>query len=129
MFGAASTSGTVLKNIALKMYSRGMLNNSSDYHPEEPKVTKPTIYASTPGGKVEHLRQGLSFTGYRYFSPKNSGKGMPNVVGCSLRDAINALESAGVDVKFTGSGYVVAQSISPGTAFSPGTRITLSLAQ
>ena len=30
--GAARSSGTVLKNVALKLYSLGMLNNISDFH-------------------------------------------------------------------------------------------------
>lgn len=132
LMGAASTSGTVLKNIALKMYSRGMLENTSDYREGDHKPTKPTLYASKPGGNVEHLRKGLDFTGYRYFPEKNSTaghKGMPNVIGHSLRDAINLLEIAGANVTFRGSGYVVAQSVSPGAKFSPGTKVLLTLAQ
>ncbi len=132
LMGAASTSGTVLKNIALKMYSRGMLDNTSDYRDGEHKLTKPTLYASQPGGSVEHLRKGLDFVGYRYFPEKNSSeehKGMPNVIGHSLRDAINLLEVAGANVTFHGSGYVVAQSVSPGSKFAPGTKVLLTLAQ
>lgn len=128
MFGAASTSGTVLKNIALKMYSRGMLDNASDYHPEEPVSSRPTLYATTPGGRVEHLRNGLAFKRYRYFNPTKRPSGMPNVVGHSLRDAIHILEEAGVNVDFRGAGYVTAQSVSPGSPVGPRSRVTLTLA-
>lgn len=54
---------------------------------------------------------------------------MPGVIGYNLRDAINMLESAGVDVSFRGSGYVVSQSIAPGASFKPGQRVMLTLAQ
>ena len=129
MFGAASTSGTVLKNIALKMFSRGMLQNSSDYHPEKPVVSRPTLYAASAPKRHARIRESLGIPHVKKFNPGTTGKGMPSVVGYNLRDAINMLESAGANVTFSGSGYVVAQSIAPGTAFKPGTKVSLTLAQ
>lgn len=129
MFGAASTSGTVLKNIALKMYSRGMLENSSDYRDCEPKDTRPTLYAMTRRERVSHVRERLNMGPMRYFEPRKHPAGMPSVVGYNLRDAIHLLEKSGVDVRVNGSGYVIAQSAAPGSRIIPGQAVTITLAQ
>lgn len=44
-----------------------------------------------------------------------SDKLMPNLVNCSVRDAINALTRMGVKYKINGSGIVINQSITPGS--------------
>jgi cell division protein FtsI/penicillin-binding protein 2 len=44
-----------------------------------------------------------------------SGKLMPDLVNCSVRDAINALTRMGVKYKINGSGIVINQSITPGS--------------
>lgn len=129
MFGAASTSGTVLKNIALKMFSRGMLMNSSDYRSGDTPDSRPTLYAATKESRHKKIRENLSIANVKKFTPKKHYDGMPGVIGYNLRDAINMLESAGVDVSFRGSGYVVSQSIAPGASFKPGQRVMLTLAQ
>ena len=56
-FGAASTSGQVLRNVALKLYSRGMLDNSSDYRAEQPKTDPPTLYATASRGRHKTVRE------------------------------------------------------------------------
>ncbi len=129
MFGAASTSGTVLKNIALKMFSRGMLGNSSDYRDCEPKDTRPTLYATAKPSSVQFVRDRLKMGPMRYFKPRKHIEGMPGVVGYNIRDAIHLLEQAGVDVSVRGSGYVIAQSVPAGSRITPGQRVTLTLAQ
>ncbi len=65
----------------------------------------------------------------KYFEPGNHKSGVPSVLGYNLRDAINVLESAGLEVDFNGTGYVVAQSISPGSTLRPGSRVRLTLNQ
>ena len=52
---------------------------------------------------------------------------VPNVVGMGLRDALYCLESAGLRVKFSGSGKVAKQSITPGTAIEEDTMIEIEL--
>lgn len=47
-----------------------------------------------------------------------SGKLMPDLVNCSVRDAINALTRMGVKYKINGSGIVINQSIKPGSKIS-----------
>lgn len=127
--GAAATSGTVLKNIALKMYSRGMLNNSSDYRENPAEGSRPTIFASKTDGRYSLIKAGLDIPAIRHFAtPAATPLGtIPSVVGLGLRDAIVTMEQAGYAVSFTGSGYVSAQNPSPGTRFMPGGKVHLSL--
>ncbi len=47
--------------------------------------------------------------------------------GLSVREAVVTLESAGYNVKFTGSGFVHTQSPSPGTLAGRGAVINLAL--
>lgn len=127
-FGAATTSGQVLRNIALKLYSRGMLGNSSDYNETTAEVNGPTFYA-TPGNKrYENLRTELSLPSRRGLkSPEAVSQGIPNVKGYGIRDAIVALERAGYNVSITGTGFVRSQSPSAGTKAPAGTEVALNL--
>ena len=57
MFGAASTSGQVMKNIAVKMYSRGLLGNSSDYTQGATGISRAQLYGSTSPTRHKSVRQ------------------------------------------------------------------------
>lgn len=133
-FGAASTSGTVLKNIALKMYSRGMLDNSSDYHTASPQAPAVPVMLASSNQRVSFLRNSFDIGKVRHFTPADckpadNRQTVPSLMGCSLRDAIVSMESLGIDVTFSGSGYVTAQSIPPGSAATAGQKIHLTLHQ
>ena len=108
-----------------------MLNNHSDYHgnPDEP-VTPPTFYASTDD-RINRLRNDYGIDKVKHYvnRHKSAQAQVPSVVGYSLRDAINKLENMGVDVSFTGSGYVVSQSLAPGTSIREGSKVHLTLKQ
>lgn len=55
-------------------------------------------------------------------------KGMvPDVTGMTFRDAIYLLEKEGLSVEHSGRGRVIAQSLTPGTRFSKGSRINIKL--
>lgn len=54
-------------------------------------------------------------------------KGVPNVVGLGLKDALYVLESKGLQVTASGYGSVLSQSIKPGQEFREGQIITLNL--
>lgn len=127
--GAASTSGEVLKNIAERLYSRGMLGNSSDYRAETPRTDPPTLYATSAPGRQERVRHALSVTGQRHrlAQPATVSSGVPDVRGYGLRDAVATLEQAGYNVAFHGAGYVSAQHPAPATAARRGATVTLSL--
>lgn len=129
-FGAASTSGTVLKNIALKMFSRGMLDNHSDYKADGISQSVPTLYASIDEECRDNVCSGLGLKSVKCFStPESIDSGMPDVVGLGVREAISVLEQAGLEVNFKGSGYVRSQSPLAGTNVGRGTKAMLTLAE
>ncbi|MCM1077003.1 MAG: transpeptidase family protein [Bacteroides sp.] len=129
-FGAATTSGQVLRNIALKLYSRGMLGNSSDYRGLTPSSVAPTFYASAAGRKAyDNVRSDFAIPSHRALkAPVTTAAGtVPDVKGYGLRDAVVALENAGFNVHYTGSGYVKSMSPGAGSHQQKGSLVTLSL--
>lgn len=131
LMGAASTSGQVLKNIAVKMYSRGMLDNSSDFRAGcEGQVASPHVFNTSN----KEAGKGLStLAGLRISQGENAGKisrgVVPSVTGMGLREAVVRLEQAGFNVRVHGSGgYVARQSKAAGEKMSPGKTVELTLA-
>lgn len=133
-FSAAQSSGVVVKNIALKLYARGLLGNESTYQVDtdaqgnvvEHTTTTPILF--TPAANTELASQ-LGIKSHKNASPgKQPEGGVPNVKNMSVRNAIARLESVGLNVKFRGSGIVAAQSLPAGSNFKRGDVIMLSLA-
>ena len=127
---ANRTSGQVVKNMALKMYSRGMLDNASTYTQQRSESTP--ILAGSTKGDASSLGRRLGAESVKTIKtepPYNniSVKAMPNVMGYDAPTAIRILEQQGVNVRLQGSGRVVAQSIPPGTSLKKGSVITLTL--
>ena len=60
-------------------------------------------------------------------STMRQGKGVPNVQGMGLRDAVYLLEMSGLTVKAVGRGFVKKQSLSPGVAIEKGASIQIDL--
>lgn len=129
--GAARSSGIVLKNVALKMYSRGLLGNVSDYRAETKQdKTSGVIYASKNAKSSERVKKEFNLGKMKNFrEPKIPAEGVPGVVGLGLKDAISILESKGLYVKFSGNGYVHSQSLASGSKYKKGDIITLTLKQ
>ena len=131
--GAGACSGMVLKNIALKMYARGLLGSMPDYTEtvkDQPKDGKsyPTLFASMADNKANNIRRGLGIEKpHTYARPQRIEKGVPNVIGLNVREAIKMLEDAGLNVSFTGSGMVTGQSLAAGSQYARGQRINLRL--
>ncbi len=125
--------GQVLKNVAYKLYSRGMLDNESDYMAAgSANDNSPTIYASHNSKRSATLCREYGITHPRVISPPaitTRPSAVPDVRGLGVREAVVILETAGLNVRFTGSGYVSSQSIAPGTLVAPGEKITLNLIQ
>lgn len=130
-FGAATTSMQVLRNVALKLYSRGLLDNSSDYRDNGPSADAPTFFASVPSGSFNRLRSEFSIPSRKSLkTPQKVAKGeIPDVKGYGLREAIVAIENAGYNVDYSGSGYVRSMSPAPGGRHPRGTRVKLTLAR
>ena len=130
MFGAASTSGQVMRNIALKMYSRGMLDNASDYTANPAPQSRPMLYGSTQQGRHKAIRDAAGIKQEVHPrapqpQPRNT---VPSVLGLGIREAVVTLEKAGYNVHVQGSGYVRQQTPAAGEPVARGTRVTLSMA-
>lgn len=86
---------------------------------------KTTGTASSPSqlwGICEPTGLGLSLT------PQVTETGqMPDLTGMGARDAVYALQSAGLKANITGAGRVVDQSIEPGTPVAKGAKVDLTL--
>jgi len=129
MFGAASTSGQVMKNIAVKMYSRGLLGNSSDYSQGATGIARAQLYGSVNNQRHKAVRRAAGITSESHpASPRHMPEGtVPSVLGLGLREAVVALEGKGYDVRFNGTGYVRQQIPAEGTPLKPGSEVTLAL--
>lgn len=123
-----TTSGRVVKNVAEAMFARGMLGNSTDYKTDTQRQGDYPVYYACLDNNVAAVH-GLIGGGSKAMlaKPSKVKSGVPNVIGLGLREALEILEKAGYNVKFTGSGYVSAQTPTPGTASKPGTKVTLTL--
>ena len=130
MFGAASTSGRVMRNIALKMYSRGMLDNASDYTEGGGGNNHAMLYGSTDPARYKAIRQaaGISSEAHPAAPAKMPEGTIPSVIGLGAREAVVILENAGYNVAVEGSGYVRSQTPTEGSPAVVGTRVLLSLA-
>ena len=129
--GAASTSGQVMKNVALKLHARGMLDNSGDYMADTHPGSNATLYATTGSEPYSNVSTSLRLANSRRGrTPEANSPGtVPAVTGLSLREAVNRLEDAGYNVDVNGTGYVNRQTPAPGDTIPPGTTITLHLTQ
>ncbi len=129
--GAGASSGVVLKNVAEKMYARGLLGNESDYRAESGSgntKTGPVVF-STSSEQVSRFKSELGAKYVKMYKvPEQTAKHtVPDVKGLSVRDAVKRLEDAGVAVRFSGKGYVYSQSIAPGTPTRKNQVIELQL--
>ena len=132
---AELTSATVFRNIAEKMYSRGMLGNSSNYHAEAngsavtAKGTTPVLYGGMDSGRRQKVKKFISAPDVSAFkTPAAAAKGkVPDVRGLSVRDALRILSGAGYKATAGGSGYVAVQTPLPGTAAPAGSCVSLTL--
>ena len=125
---ANKTSGQVVKNMAVKMFSRGMLNNSSSFTGTKTESTP--IFAASDKCTPSDLSASLRISKMKKVKTEEEAADnnvVPNVVGYDAPTAVKMLESRGLNVRLSGSGRVVAQSLPKGAAVKPGQQITLSL--
>lgn len=124
---ANRTSGQVVKNMAVKMYSRGKLNNSSTYLADN-KPSRPTVVGSD---KLDRnlLASSVGTKSLKHYkvAQEHPDNVIPDVKGYDAPSAVKILEERGVNVRIKGTGYVVSQSIPAGTRTSPDQTIVLHL--
>jgi len=131
VFGAATTSGVVLRDVAISMYARGMLGNTSDYRAEVDgnRATRPVVFASGDNALSETVRHLAGSKPRRISGGDPVDGGVPGVCGMGLREAIAALERNGLEVTFSGSGHVFSQSPVAGAPIPAGRTVHLTLKQ
>ncbi|MCH5229250.1 MAG: transpeptidase family protein [Muribaculaceae bacterium] len=124
---ANRTSGQVVKNIALKMFARGMLNNKSTYSSQRNNGVP--VFMASEKLEPNEISNQLGISNHkRVKTPELSATGtVPDVRGLDAPTAVKLLEQRGIDVSLKGTGRVVAQSLPEGSEVKPGTSITLSL--
>ncbi len=127
--GPAVSSGTVLKNVALKMYARGMLEADPVFEDNRAAGTTPTVYASFNDRRNATLHADLRLDKASAIRrPASAAEGcVPDVCGVGIREALTTLESSGYAVSFQGIGYVAEQNPPAGTEAVPGTKVQLLL--
>jgi len=123
---ANRTSGQVVKNMAVKMYARGMFDNSSSYTGE--KRNSVPVFVASESVKGAGLGAALGITRARKVKAAEPGTGVvPDVTGYDAPTAVRILEERGLNVRIRGTGRVVAQSLPRGTAIRRGEKIVLDL--
>ena len=130
-YGPAPTSGTVLQNVALKLYARGMLGNTSDYH-DQTVASSPLLYGTTRPDRSAILHNDLSLKNSSILRTSDKPlerNTVPDIIGLGIREALVKVEEAGLSVKFKGDGYVTAIDPPAGTHLAPGSRVVVTLTQ
>jgi cell division protein FtsI (penicillin-binding protein 3) len=136
--------GTVFKEIAEEVYAQNIIYNETTFpadtiHPAIPvlkngrsdsalQVLKNLkINHQNDTKKSEWLTSDLENDKLILKNREINANQVPNVKGMGAKDAIFALESAGLRVNLCGKGSVVAQSVSPGTTVIKGQTVALQL--
>ncbi len=126
---AARASGTVLLNVALKLYARGMLNNNESF-PEQQSDQSPHLYGST-GNAARSVASSLGLRNAKqiHTAPGRGGKGtVPDVTGMDAAAAVRILEKAGMNVAYIrGAGFVAEQTPAAGTKLKKGDKAYITL--
>lgn len=121
LLGAAACSGLVMRNVAEKLYARGLLGDSTDFNADIPRnPLAPLFSASARPRAYDELRRIIysKMQSKVIAAPQGNipGTNIPSVMNLNLRDAIVTLENAGFEVRFTGAGKVSGQQfIAPNT--------------
>ena len=127
---AAKCSGFVFRDIALKLYARGLLGNFSDFRSESDNSGAPALTLAMDKDKSQRVAASCNINKRKQYpyAPGSKKGTVPNVIGMGLRDAVAILESNGVLTgSITGSGCVVKQSPEAGTPIRKGVKVNLEL--
>lgn len=125
---AASTSGQVVKNVAVKMFSRGLLDNISTYTTER-SDSKPVLSLSDKK-KPAQISTHLGLSAASTFADKRKGGQdgtVPDLSGYDLDAAVRILEQKGYKVTVEGAGFVSGQLPEAGSPLGRGGKVHLRL--
>lgn len=124
---ANRTSGQVVKNMAVKMFARGMLNNASTFTASR-SGSVPLMMASKKYDS-QVLSASMGIPRVRVAAPpaERRAGSVPDVRGYDAPTAVKLLEECGLNVILNGAGRVVSQSMEAGSPIVAGDRITINL--
>lgn len=124
---AARASGTVLLNVALKLYARGLLTEHSTYSVTGDN-SPAQLYSSTSNAHTK-VASSLGLKNAKQLITKKVTPGtVPDVSGLDVASAVKALESAGLNVSYIrGAGFVSAQTPVAGSKIKKGEKAYLTL--
>ncbi|MDR0698776.1 MAG: PASTA domain-containing protein [Tannerella sp.] len=140
-----SMCGTVVKEIAEKVYANCTVFDMKEVSDDSSKVIRPAVkngdYAALKN-VTDKLKIKLNTTeevDSKYVTTQENNKGIvlkelpltgslvPDVVGMGAKDAVYVLENRGLRVSLSGKGVVVSQSIKKGGKVTPGQTVVLTL--
>lgn len=128
--GPAVSAGTVLKNVALKLYARSMLDDNPVFVESPNASSLPTLYSSFDDTRINTFGNSIGVRRARrthHPAENDTANRVPDVRGVALREALAKLEGSGYAVDFDGVGYVATQDPMPGAAVARGTKVKLTL--
>lgn len=127
--GAPVSSGMVLKNVALKLYARSMLNDNPCFVEQPDPEASATVYSTSDDKRKSELISDLGISRPRAIRrPAGTPHGLlPDVKGLNVREAVARLEENGYPVVIEGTGYVYAQEPAAGDTCVAGTTVKLQL--
>lgn len=139
--------GPVFKEVAQAVMATGMNHRNPRQVADSTSVMTPKM----TNGNVQETISSLQSLGIRTVGDKNitgsptwgvceqtdstisiatqkteDGK-MPNLIGMGARDAVYALQCAGLKAELTGAGRVTSQSVQPGIVIKKGTKVRIIL--
>ncbi len=128
---ANKTSGQVVKNMAVKMYSHGLLDSSNEIkHNGEGALPVASAGMDKDNSNLASALSTRKIKRRKATPPSATGKrSVPDVVGYDLRSAVKILEEKGYNARIAGrgTGAVMAQSHTAGSHMPAGTTVTLTL--
>lgn len=130
--GAPASCGFVLKSVARKLWAFGLLDNKRSIDKIKNSLHDvATLFATLSASRNKSFNRDLGIGSCReYTRPGATAPGtVPNVVGMGLREAVRRLEDEGVNVSFSGTGFVSSQSPGAGAAITHGSRVALKLSR
>lgn len=143
VYYASKVAAPVFRELADKIYATAL-----DIHGNNWVSTGPTVMPSLRPGMVKNSHALMTAFGLPVI-PKDNGSDwsylsrdqqstsllamsvregvVPNCIGMGMRDALQALQHAGLNYKVNGKGRVIRQSVQPGIAMKKGSTIQLQL--
>lgn len=127
---AARGPGMVLKNMALKLYAKGLLQDPTGPTASTGSSSAPPVVFASNAGNTATLVEGVGLKNARSIKSSHASPRpgvVPDLKGLDAASAVGLLERSGYRTKLVGRGFVAAQSVAPGTRLAKGSKVTVNL--